>query len=184
MDNFYIDVTSEGEKNLKLALEIALSGHLYATHWAVHPNRGMVLFWSKPEEVTFFDAKQVDYLPQRGKPGARLHLCKETDHCGRVYQWVTKKQPFDPEAGDWEKVKSPPVKKLEVHPFPFKMKRVEDLLPFVTGWLKETDYGNEPDHDGSNGKGWRVYNHNWGQVIGCGSYSFVAIEPAWAMYGK
>jgi hypothetical protein len=27
----------------------------------------------------------------------------------------------------------------------------------VTAWLEEVDYGEEPDHDGANGKGWRVY---------------------------
>lgn len=50
-------------------------------------------------------------------------------------------------------------------------------------WLKEQDYGREPDHDGNNSKGWRVFNENWGH-IGDDFYAFVAIQPAWAMHGK
>lgn len=65
-------------------------------------------------------------------------------------------------------------------PFPMTMEQAAD---FAIGWLEHADYGDEPDHDGSNGKGWRIYNEDWGHVDGDWS-AFVAIEPAWAMYGK
>lgn len=67
-----------------------------------------------------------------------------------------------------------------VLPFPLDL---NTSISFAWHWLTTSaDYGNEPDHDGDNGKGWRVYNENWGRV---GSfYGFVAIKPAWAMYGK
>lgn len=56
-------------------------------------------------------------------------------------------------------------------------------VDFVTRWLAEQDYGDEPDHDGSNGKGWRAYNEAWGHVKNRWQ-ALVAIHPVWAMYGK
>lgn len=54
---------------------------------------------------------------------------------------------------------------------------------FVWHWLETADRGPEPDHDGSNKPGWRVYNEAWGHVAGDWR-AFVAIQPVWAMYGK
>jgi hypothetical protein len=57
-------------------------------------------------------------------------------------------------------------------------------VSLVTDWLADTEYGEEPDHDGSNGRGWRVYCGDWGHVEPYHHRAFVAIEPCWAMYGK
>jgi hypothetical protein len=65
---------------------------------------------------------------------------------------------------------------------PYPMKHAQ-TAEFVLGWLAQADYGRQPDHDGDNGKGWRVYNESWGHVDGEWQ-AFVAIEPVWAMYGK
>lgn len=62
-------------------------------------------------------------------------------------------------------------------PLPYAMGELS-TLPFIQGWLNDVDYGRQPDHDGSNGKGWRVFH------IPDYSYSFVAIQPVWAWYGK
>ena len=59
----------------------------------------------------------------------------------------------------------------------------EECLPLVKQWLKSCEYGQQPDHDGDNGKGWRVYNESWTQV-GDRWEAFVAIEPEWIWYGK
>lgn len=59
----------------------------------------------------------------------------------------------------------------------------EAAIPFIKAWLAEADYGKQPDHDGDNGKGWRIYNEAWGHVAR-NHYAFVAIEPEWIMYGK
>jgi len=67
-------------------------------------------------------------------------------------------------------------------PLPFKMDHV-GAADFAKRWLAEQNYGNEPDHDGDNGKGWRLYNEAWGK-IGDWTGSFIAVKPAWAMYGK
>jgi hypothetical protein len=65
-------------------------------------------------------------------------------------------------------------------PFPLNQAQA---VEFVVGWLGSVSYGREPDHDGDNGKGWRVFTGDWGKV-GRFSYSFAGIQPAWAMYGK
>lgn len=57
------------------------------------------------------------------------------------------------------------------------------LEAFVKSWLDDVEYGPEPDQDGHNEKGFRVYNEAWGH-IGHDWQTFVAIEPAWIMYGK
>lgn len=65
---------------------------------------------------------------------------------------------------------------------PFKLD-VYGARDFAMRWLAEQDYGHEPDHDGHNRKGWRVYNEAWGRVDE-DSGSCVAISPNWAWYGK
>lgn len=59
----------------------------------------------------------------------------------------------------------------------------EGVAPMALEWLKGQEYGNEPDTDGHNNKGFRVYNESWG-YINSDPYAFVAIEPAWITYGK
>jgi hypothetical protein len=73
--------------------------------------------------------------------------------------------------------KSPGMTRL---PFPMTLEQAAD---FAAGWLEHADYGGEPDHDGDNGKGWRLYCESWGHVNN-DAYAFAAVEPVWAMYGK
>ncbi len=65
-------------------------------------------------------------------------------------------------------------------PFPHD---AEATFHMVKKWLETQDYGREPGHDGSNGKGFRVYNEAWGH-IGSEWQAFLAIKPEWAWYGK
>src|ERR1700761_4976024 len=46
---------------------------------------------------------------------------------------------------------------------PFKLDAA-GAADFARRWLAETDYGEQPDHDGDNGKGWKLYNEGWGHV--------------------
>lgn len=66
--------------------------------------------------------------------------------------------------------------------FPFRVGAAE-AASFATSWLREVQYPEEPDHDGHNNKAWRVYNNDWGRV-GDMTYSFAAVKPEWAMFGK
>lgn len=65
-------------------------------------------------------------------------------------------------------------------PFPLNQEQAAD---FIRNWLGTLDYGTQPDHDGSNGKGWRLFTEAWGHVAGH-HYAIVGVQPAWAMYGK
>ena len=60
---------------------------------------------------------------------------------------------------------------------------LELAADFAAGWLGHANYGNAPDHDGDNGKGWRLYCEGCGYVDN-DHYAFAAVQPVWAMYGK
>lgn len=121
MDNFHIDVTSEGAEGLLFALRIAFRGRK-ARGYRVVEGKGLVFF---------SEGNKSDYSE-----------------------------------------------------LPFQMEH-NIAADFVWQWLKEADYGKEPNHDGDNGKGWRVYVDSWGRVSNVGGgYSICAVAPAWAMYGK
>lgn len=54
------------------------------------------------------------------------------------------------------------------------------------GWLQEQKddrYQEYIDHDGSMGRGFRVYNESWTHVAGS-FYGILAVLPIWAWYGK
>jgi hypothetical protein len=58
----------------------------------------------------------------------------------------------------------------------------EATVGLVMGWLKErkdSEYRDYCDHDGHNGKGWRVYNDE-----DLGWKALLAVTPNWAWYGK
>ena len=50
-------------------------------------------------------------------------------------------------------------------------------------FLTSVKCGPEPQHDGSNELGFRVFNENWGHVGGY-CYAVVGVQPCWMMYGK
>jgi hypothetical protein len=68
---------------------------------------------------------------------------------------------------------SPKATKL---PFPLTREQAADL---IIGWLGQANYGPQPDHDGHNGKGWRLHS---GQIDGEWQ-TLLAVEPVWAEYG-
>lgn len=68
-------------------------------------------------------------------------------------------------------------------PYPMAWKEAADL---AWGWLQNQPtekYKEYLDHDGSNGKGFLVYNEYWGHVAGS-RYAFLGVKPVWAWYGK
>lgn len=67
--------------------------------------------------------------------------------------------------------------------FPSPVTKQETLVRIIKEWLESQDYGEEPDHDGSNYKGFTMYNESWGHVNNEWE-AFVAIKPEWCMYGK
>jgi hypothetical protein len=65
---------------------------------------------------------------------------------------------------------------------PFKLDST-GAADFARRWLAEQDYGKEPGHDGSNSKGWRLYNTKWSRVDDYQG-SIIAVLPNWAWHGK
>lgn len=60
----------------------------------------------------------------------------------------------------------------------------EEAVPLVKKWCQEVaNYGSQPDHDGDNSRSWRVYCEGWG-FIDHNQYTFAAVEPYWAQFGK
>ena len=82
--------------------------------------------------------------------------------------------------------RDPGDKRLESHPFPSRI-TPEEAQVFVNSWLRglgeQHRLPQEPDHDGSNGKAYRVFVEGWGHVAE-NSYAICAIQPTWAMHGK
>ena len=69
----------------------------------------------------------------------------------------------------------------------------------IYAWLREQEYGQEPDTDGSNNKGFALtdrgplleqkpYKYDWGSgthdTYDTSFYDFVCIRPCWITYGK
>lgn len=123
MDNFHINVISEGRDNLKRCFEIILDKYTRITGYRISLEKGLIFL-------------QYDDL---------------------TYNKDNMKLPFTLD--------------------------VDGATDFAMRWLSAQDYGNEPDHDGDNGKGWQIYTEGWGHV-GSDYHSVCAVKPAWAMYGK
>ena len=67
--------------------------------------------------------------------------------------------------------------------FPFKG-QPRQIAMLAQWWLEdEAKYPIQPGHDGSSERGFRIFNEECGHVDGS-PYGFMAIEPAWAEYGK
>ena len=74
--------------------------------------------------------------------------------------------------------------------FPYEM-NTDEITSFVWGWLKRVDYGEEPDTDGSTGKGFSFWAKDFcdclydgGKPV-CDEYSVgVIVKPVWFVYGK
>ncbi len=187
MSNFHMDITACGKEALAHCIELALMSKAQVTHWCDHPSKGLVLFWSKPEpglkwNILDCPGKLVDKLPDAGFPGQVVF--RKKNGYGTTYKWLSHQDDGgDPQNWRWT-ISDPLTEDVIVHQLPYRMKKAEDIAIFVNGWLEEAKYGPSPDHDGSNVKGFQIYNDRWGQVEDCGPYSFVAVKPAWSEIGK
>jgi hypothetical protein len=54
------------------------------------------------------------------------------------------------------------------------------MVAMIEAWLQAQTYPPEPDHDGSNSKGWKITTKRDAKPW---SFAFT-IEPCWAMHGK
>lgn len=163
MDNQQIDVTSEGQDGIVHALEIIWDSAApggKATHYKI----------VKLAKRTRYYARQDAIFPSNidGLEGYHAHHFSDlqADESGvqtLILFWHDEKG----------------AQKL---PFSLNCKQA---AKFIADWLSspDCDWGGQPDHDGDNGRGFRIFTESWGHVAGH-SYAIVAAQPAWAMYGK
>lgn len=102
----------------------------------------------------------------RQKPGSKVEYYTLDPEYGMVLFWTEPTQSL----------------KHNAQKLPYKMDPIA-AIDFVWNWLKTADYEQQPDHDGDNGKGWRIFNEAWGHVKSEWA-AICAIQPVWAMYGK
>ena len=154
MDNIHIDVTSEGKESLGLAIEIAFR----MNRLVGRDRRG------RPLGVTHYALRQAsDGVPN--------------DRGG----WAYGQEPRPFRIVFFNLYEGTATKDDKVA-LPF-ITDAQGLTYFVEKWLEQVEYPSEPDHDGSNGKGWRLYNEASGRVDGDHS-AVLAVSPEWATYGK
>lgn len=74
-------------------------------------------------------------------------------------------------------------KATKIAPLPYRM-NLKAAIEFAWNWLDTAEYPDEPDHDGSNSKGFVVSTGNhWGH-IGGSHFAIVSVSPTWMMHGK
>lgn len=146
MDNRAIDITSEGEAALALALRLAWPN---AAGGKVSHVKAVNLI----EKVTYYGAPTDRHITEsrEAQEGTKTLILLWHEERGSL-------------------------------PLAYPLD-IEEAIPFVIGWLKRADRGPQPDHDGDNGKGWRVFTDSWGHVAGH-QYTIAAVQPIWAVYGK
>jgi hypothetical protein len=104
---------------------------------------------------------KIEKKPAFGGTNNLPTMLFETQHPRLIFYWIEDKTALE---------------------LPFPMD-VDDAINFAWGWLQKQDYGEEPDHDGSDGKGFAVYNEAWGHV-GNSHAAICAVSPQWSWYGK
>ena len=153
MDNFHIDVVCQGKAELKMAIELAIKGN--------RSLKGVKAFLVEDAPLNRIIQKTSNAEHLEDAPVWRRGVPEK--HQRMVLFW-------------WER----DTDKATVLPFAMDH---EMATEFAWKWLETLDFGDEPGHDGSNGRGWRVYTTDWGHVDNYRG-AICAIEPAWAMYGK
>jgi hypothetical protein len=156
VDNRRIDVVSEGDRALELAIELAMGGAT-ASHWKIVRMRRQTTYYAHgvkagaPVAADVIPHTHGETLVEDLKAGPTLILLWSGSEKGAVE-------------------------------LPAEIDKTA-AVEFVRNWLKRADYGREPDHDGDNGRGFRVFTEDWGHVYGH-HYAIFGVQPAWAMYGK
>ena len=127
-----------------------------------------------PKPMDNFQVKVVSY----GDDHLEAAICLCLNENDRVQAWsINEDAPWQLCLFGW--VSDSDKEKVTRLPSPMDRKTI---IAFVKGWLREQSYLKEPDHDGSNSKGFTVTN---GAKDGWASHGLVlTVEPCWAMHGK
>lgn len=147
MDNRSIDIVSEGDEDLALAVKLI---------WRNAPGAKATHY--KTVRVT----QKTNY---HGSPATSWHQTHFEENPDGVPTLILL---WNAEAG--------------AQPLPYPL-GCDEAITFITGWLRQAEFGPEPDHDGDNERGWHAFTDMWGHVVGH-HYGIVGVQPAWSMHGK
>jgi hypothetical protein len=167
-DNFSVQVISEGKEHFEAAVRLAFSNALggRATHYlnGIPEHKCDDCFGTGKVAVT------LSYTPEYVSMDAICTSCRG--------KGITSAKSGLILFGSLEdKVRGVVPTAL---PFPLTVDTAPD---FLWNWLMSLDYTKEPEHDGSNKKGFFVTTGDqWGHVEN--SFAFLGVYPAWQMYGK
>lgn len=168
MDNRTFDIIAEGDEDLKLAIRLALRSSVFdkprATHYKVLKLAAKTSYYVRPV-VTTEDAGRANV-----KIADVALIAHHTTHTVEI-----------PKGTDTLIFLSQDERDAIKLPYPMDG---EQMFEFARGWLKQgATWTREPDHDGDNGRGFRVFAEDWGHVAGH-HYALLAVQPVWALYGK
>lgn len=164
-DNFKVTVHSERRSHFEAAVRLA---------WASAPGGKATHFVSPLLEARCLECSNGKRFAWKGKGKAQVeYTCPECGGSGKrnaqsamILLWHE------------DQVRGVSASLL---PFPLTC---DAAIEFLWSWLQTADFGEQPDHDGSNGKGFIVTTGNfWGHVEGS-HYAFIGVYPDWQMYGK
>ena len=163
-DNFKVEVRSEGRKHFEAAVRLAWSAVPggKATHYMTPiPEHNCDECYGQGQKGTYENKERIDYTCPSCN-GQKITPSRS----GIVLLWGEDR-----------------VRLIKATPLPFPL-AVDAAVNFLWDWLETADFGQEPDHDGSNGKGFIVTTGDfWGHVEGS-RYAFIGVYADWQMYGK
>lgn len=173
MDNRFFDIVGEGDEMLRLAITLAAgSDKIFETSTRATHYRIVKLSHHRAIRVQASTEKRSNVIVPFTHNGVDIQV--------PIWTWIDEGTVVDEKGREtlillWHQEQN-------AQPLPFALDG-PGMFEFVRSFLKTADYGRQPDHDGDNGKGWRVFVEGWGHVADSQSVVF-AVQPAWAMYGK
>ncbi len=163
-DNFKVEVVSEGKAHFDAAVRLAWSNCPggKATHYLTPvPAHNCDDCYGSGKRTAWVNPKETVEYPCQSCHGGKIDKAE-----GMVLLW------------NKDYIRGQDAMAL---PFPLT---VDAAISFLWEWLQTADFGQEPDQDGSNGKGFVVKTGDfWGHVEGS-HYAFIGVYPDWQMYGK
>lgn len=165
-DNFSVRVASEGMTHFDMAVRMAFGSHKKATHYLSGlPKRSCLKCSGSGKGY----GRNLDTALKESV----VYRCNRCDGYGTVPPSVAM-------ILLWHEESHAGFASL---PLPFPL-TIDAAVPFLWNFLETALYPDQPDHDGSNGKGFMVTTGDfWGHVEGM-TYSILSVEPDWQMYGK
>lgn len=166
-DNFHVEVRGETREHFAYAVKMAFEN--------APGNKASHYITDLPEGECpdcFGRGKQTRWISFNDRKSVEL----ECNECGGTGKSAARSVMIL----FWEK---DTVRKVQATKLPFAL-NAKTAVDFLWSWLENATYPEEPDHDGSNHKGFIVTTGDfWGHIEGS-HYTVLAVYPDWQMYGK